>query len=132
MKIERLQHAMLVCKDVEKSKKFYKEVLRLEEIERKLVNAPHDGAWFKMDNTRFHLAEYKDGHPRIRPEIASDVVWDNHIAFEVDDIEAWKEHFDKLQVPCVVGKLGGDFMKQLYVRDPDNHLIELVVSLQKY
>lgn len=132
LKIERLQHAMLCVTNAERSAKFYREVLLMEQMERRLTTAVRNGAWFKMGNTRFHLAEYAEGHPRITHAVDPKEVWDNHIAFEVEDIEIWRQHFEKLGVPYVLGKLGGDFMQQIYVRDPDNNLIELIHSLAPY
>ena len=62
MKLKRLQHAMYLCKDVEESSKFYTHVLGMEEIPRKLIDPKRKGAWFKMGDTRFHLAQGPEGH----------------------------------------------------------------------
>src|SRR6516164_9672037 len=65
MKLKRLQHAMYLCRDLEASRKFYTDVLGMEEIPRKLIDPVRKGAWFKLGDTRFHLAQWEEGHWRL-------------------------------------------------------------------
>jgi plastocyanin len=63
MELKRLQHAKYLCRDLEASRKFYTDVLGMEEIPRKLIDPVRKGAWFKLGDTRFHLAQFCLLHP---------------------------------------------------------------------
>ena len=131
MKLKRLQHAMYLCRDVEESRKFSTDVLGMEEIPRKLINPKGKGAWFKMGDTRFHLAQWDEGHWSLGGKGKAIEIWDNHLAFEVDDIEAWKKKLNGLSIPFVVGTMGEGFMKQIYFKDPLGNMVELVHHLRE-
>jgi len=118
MKLKRLQHAMYLCRDLEASRKFYTDVLGMEEIPRKLIDPVRKGAWFKLGDTRFHLAQWEEGHWSLGGATQPITVWDNHLAFEVDDIEAWKRRLTEMGIEYMVGTMGEGFMKQIYFRDP--------------
>ena len=54
MKIEAIHHVSLGVTDLERSRQFYREILRLEEIERPPFNFP--GAWFSVGaSQQLHL-----------------------------------------------------------------------------
>ncbi len=131
MKLKRLQHAMFLCRDLEASRKFYTDVLGMEEISRKLINPARKGAWFKLGDTRFHLAQWDEGHWSLQGQGKALTVWDNHLAFEVDDIEAWKQTLARHGIAFVVGTMGEGFMKQVYFKDPSGNTVELVQHLRE-
>ncbi len=130
MKLKRLQHAMYLCRDLEASRKFYKEVLGMEEIPRKLNDPARKGAWFKLGDTRFHLAQWEEGHWSLGGARQPITVWDNHLAFEVDDIEVWKRWLTEKSIAFAVGTMGEGFMKQIYFKDPGGNMVELVEHLR--
>ncbi len=125
MKINRLQHALLTVKDLEEARKFYKEVLDLEEMDRWLIDPARDGAWFRIGTTRLHLAAWQDHPSNDKLGQALDF-WDNHIAFEVDDIEEWKRKLKEKRVEYVEGVMGGKKMDQVYLKDPSGNMVELI------
>ena len=130
MKLKRLQHAMYLCRDLEASRKFYTDVLGMEEIPRKLIDPVRKGAWFKLGDTRFHLAQWEEGHWSLGGATQPITAWDNHLAFEVDDIEAWKRRLTEMGIEYMVGTMGEGFMKQIYFRDPGGNSVELVQHLR--
>ena len=125
MEITRLQHALLTVKNLEASRAFYQDVLGLEEMERWLIDPARDGAWFRIGNTRLHLAVWED-HPSNQKVGQSLDPWDNHIAFEVDNIEAWKKKLKEKGVEYLQGVMGGEKMAQVYFRDPSGNSVELI------
>ena len=117
MKIQELNHVAIHVSDVEKSCEFYRCVLRLEAIPRPAFTFP--GAWFRLGaNQELHLigdrAEPVFSHNR-----------GNHFALQVDDLDAWERHFDSVKMEHLPRKRRPDGASQLFVRDPDGHVIEL-------
>lgn len=125
MNILKLDHAALMVKDVEQSRQFYRQVLGMNEI-------PGLGAiWLAKGSAEIHLlGESEKG----RAARAAGTVDDHdladghttHIAFEVDDLKEAERHLRKQQVEIVCGpRPRGSGAEQLYIRDPDGHVIEL-------
>ncbi|HXT40840.1 MAG TPA: VOC family protein [Candidatus Angelobacter sp.] len=117
MKIRELNHVAIHVGDVEKSCRFYRDVLRLESMPRPAFTFP--GAWFRLgSNQELHLlgdrAEPVFSHHR-----------GNHFALQVDDLDAWERHFKSLGVEHQPRKTRPDGASQLFLRDPDGHVIEL-------
>ena len=54
MEIRRLDHAALLVKDVERSRRFYGQVLGMEEVPRP-SNFAFPGAWFRKGVAEIHL-----------------------------------------------------------------------------
>lgn len=54
MEIRRLDHAALLVKDVERSRRFYGQVLGMEEVPRP-SNFTFPGAWFRKGHAEIHL-----------------------------------------------------------------------------
>ena len=117
MKIYELNHVAIHVKDVEASCEFYKKVLRLEPTPRPAFSFP--GAWFRLgENQELHLiggrTEPVFGHNR-----------GNHYALRVDNLDDWERHFAELRADFRPRKMRPDGAWQVYVRDPDGHVIEL-------
>ena len=103
--------------DVERSCAFYRSILRLEMLPRPAFDFP--GAWFRLGaNQELHLI----GRclATVPPVNAF-----NHFALRVDNLAAWEEHFKKTGVESRLRKQRPDGAWQIYVRDPDGHVIEL-------
>ncbi len=133
MEIRKLDHASLLVKDVERSRRFYSQVLGMEEVPR-----PHNfdfpGAWFRKGSAELHLiGEAEPGraaqvHPGgyRREEMARG--YGSHIAFEVNDLEEAQQHLRACGVEVVGGpRPRGDGVLQMYICDPDNYIVELFV-----
>ncbi|GIW92356.1 MAG: glyoxalase [Pirellulaceae bacterium] len=115
--IRQLDHVAIHVKDVERSCRFYEEVLMLERIPRPAFTFP--GAWYRLGETQeLHLigdrTEEVHSHHR-----------GNHFALLVDDIDVWEAHFRALHVPYLERRTRPDGAIQIYVVDPDGHYIEL-------
>ena len=123
MKIQELNHVAVHVGDVEKSCRFYREVLRLEPMERPAFTFP--GAWFRLGaNQELHIigdrAEPVFSHNR-----------GNHFALRVDDLDAWDRHFRILEFEHPPRKTRPDGASQLFLHDPDGHVIELFTPAPK-
>lgn len=119
MKIQQLNHVAIHVVDVDASVRFYRDVLRLESMPRPAFSFP--GAWFRLGvDQELHLignrAESVHSHHR-----------GNHYALMVDDIDAWERSFQEGGVPSR-RQIRPDGAHQVYVTDPDGHVIELCTA----
>lgn len=132
MEIRKLDHAAMLVKDVERSSRFYGQVLGMEQIPRpSTFNFP--GAWFSKGSFQIHLiGEAESGRAaQVNPGYRRDEMargYGAHVAFEVDDLEAAMQHLRAHDVEIVGGpRPRGDGVQQLYICDPDGYIIELFV-----
>jgi len=117
MKILELNHVALHVADVEKSCEFYRDVLKLERMSRPAFTFP--GAWFRLGvNQELHLIGER-GEP-----VASSNRG-NHFALQVGELDSWEQHFQKLGTDFRPRKSRPDGAWQVFLRDPDGHVIEL-------
>jgi catechol 2,3-dioxygenase-like lactoylglutathione lyase family enzyme len=134
MNIRKLDHASFLVTDVERSRRFYSQVLGLREIPR-TSNADNPGAWLTNDEHSFEvhlIGEAEAGrvaqtHTQYRrDELARGS--GTHAAFEVDDLEETIQHLRAHNVEIVGGpRPRGDGVQQTFICDPDGYMIELFV-----
>src|SRR5713101_5301150 len=96
MEIRKLEHAALPVKDVERSRRFYSQVLCMEEVSRP-SNFAFPGAWFRKGSAELHLiGEAEPGRAaQAQPGYRRDEQsrgYAAHIAFEVDDLDEVQRH----------------------------------------
>jgi catechol 2,3-dioxygenase-like lactoylglutathione lyase family enzyme len=120
MNIRELNHVAIHVADVERSSRFYRDVLRLETMARPAFDFP--GAWFRLGtNQELHLIGKSDSP-------VSTGSRNNHFALRVDDIAAWEVHLKKTGVAFRPRKQRPDGAWQIFLSDPDGHFIELFTS----
>lgn len=130
IQITDLNHVSLIVADVEASKRFYCDVLGMEETPRP-ATFHFAGAWVRRGGAELHLIQRSDaaqaaGDPPRRPRPDADVSRARHIGFAVADIEAALATLKAHGVEVVLGpRPRGDGVIQVYCCDPDGHLIEL-------
>jgi catechol 2,3-dioxygenase-like lactoylglutathione lyase family enzyme len=121
MKVLRSHHVSFSVADLDASKHFYGSVLGLAEIPRPAMGL--GGAWYRAGETEVHLIVRPDGVDTGTPPTKLTPVAD-HAAFQIDDYDGAVAHLRSagLDVLETNRKLG-----QLWVRDPDGHVIEFIV-----
>jgi catechol 2,3-dioxygenase-like lactoylglutathione lyase family enzyme len=133
MEIRRFDHVALLVKDVERSRRFYVQVLGMEEVPRpSSFNFP--GAWLRKGSAEIHLiGESEPGRAAqlqpggYRPDELS-IGHVAHFAFEVADLEKARQHLHVHDITIVGGpRPRGDGVMQMYVCDPDDYIVELFV-----
>lgn len=130
MEILTLHHVSLRVADLERSRRFYAEVLGLEQIERPPFNFP--GAWFRLGNRELHLI----GEPPEnlnRPRSINP--GDTHFAIRVKSFARAMEKLRRLgfredaekedPYGMVVRPNSIVGYPQAYILDPDGYLIEV-------
>ncbi len=117
MKIRELNHIAIHVADVARSSDFYRSVLQLQSIPRPAFSFP--GAWFRLGtNQELHLIGDR-GDP------VSSSNRGNHFALMVDDIDQWAHHLQESGANFAPKKKRPDGASQIFLRDPDGHVIEL-------
>jgi glyoxylase I family protein len=125
MRLRGLHHVTAICRDLEATIAFYRDVLGLGIV--------HDGpsdddpdarhVWFgTADGTLVSFMEY----PKL-PEGVVGVGSTHHFALRVDSAEeheAWRRYLREHGVPCTDIINRGAF-NSIYLRDPDGHVVEI-------
>jgi catechol 2,3-dioxygenase-like lactoylglutathione lyase family enzyme len=130
MEIDSLHHVALPCTDLERSRRFYQEVLGLTEIPRPAL--PVTGAWFRVGGSQeLHLV-VGDAQATFRSRKGMDTN-DIHFAVRVKD---YREALEALEAKGYREDLNPDDpmgirtsmrvgYPQIYILDPDRNIIEI-------
>jgi len=114
-------HTSFPIRNLERSRAFYEGVLGLKEIAR--PDLGFRGAWYAAGPCEVHLIEVPDGIDVGAPPPALNPLA-RHAAFAVRDYATTLEHLkahglDVLETSAAMG--------QIWLCDPDGHIIELIV-----
>lgn len=118
--VTQIDHVSVIITDVERSRRFYRDVLGLREINRPRT-FDFVVVWFDLGNMHIHLL-LKDN---------ADVISPRHFALRVTDAESARLHFRSHQIPCeeTTPIPGAD---RFFIRDPDGNRIEIIQWLRPY
>ena len=118
----RAHHLSFPISDLAQSREFYEGVLGLEPIPR--PDFPVDGIWYQAGDVQVHLIVTPPGVETAPPPPALNPI-DRHSAFAVDSYDATLAFLKSkgLEVFETSPDVG-----QMWVRDPDGHIIELIVD----
>ena len=127
--VRHIDHVTLVVRDVEASRRFYVGLLGMIEVPRPAFS--FDGAWFQAGATLIHLiGEHDRSGPAGYPlEVLVKSSRNHHFAFEVDDAYAAAAALKAKGIPLIDdAKLRPDGAVQVFLADPDHHVVELCTS----
>ncbi len=128
MQLRGLHHVTGICRDLEQTIAFYRDVLGLAVV--------HDGpsdddpqsrhVWFgAADGTPGRLVSFME-YPEL-PAGTTGVGSTHHFALLVgsaEELEGWTEYLRERGVECTAVMERSGF-RSVYVRDPDGHLVEI-------
>jgi lactoylglutathione lyase len=121
--VKKLLHTRYRVTDLDKTVTFYKDVLGLEEIHRSKSPRGSELVFFKAPGSEEEIEICKfDGSGPVN--VGSDIT---HLAFEVDDLEAFAKHSASKGYPLSDGPTptgGGNFIA--FVDAPEGYEIELI------
>jgi glyoxylase I family protein len=131
LRLGGIHHVTVLCKDVERSVAFYRNLLGLRVV-KQTTNSD--------DRTARHLFfGDAEGRPGTLvtcleyPELAEGKVGVgsiHHFALAVegeDELEAWRAYLVSRGVPCSE-VLDRTYFRSIYLRDPDGHVVELATE----
>jgi lactoylglutathione lyase len=117
LSVMELNHIALYVSDLKRSITFYQTVLQLQAIPRPAFSFP--GAWFRLGtNQELHLIA--DHGPAFFVSHEK-----NHFALRVKDLNSWEKHLRGIGAQFAPRKQRPDGAWQVFLRDPDQHVIEL-------
>lgn len=124
--VQAIDHVTIVVKDLAATRRFYVDVLGMRDVPR--PNFSFAGQWFQAGATLIHtVLEHEHSGSASGAFGRSTRGW--HIAFLVDDLTIAAARLEASGVDVVVPpKLRPDGAGQMFLHDPDGHLIELCVS----
>jgi catechol 2,3-dioxygenase-like lactoylglutathione lyase family enzyme len=133
-RVTALHHVALPVSDLERSRRFYREVLGLSELERPAA-FDFPGAWFSLGAGQLHLIQREGGTlRRDKPVDSRDV----HFALRVDDFDAMLARLRSAGYRDDVPRDDPTWLKwnrapnagfpQIFILDPDRHVIEINVA----
>lgn len=131
LEITQLHHVSIVVKDVAKAKQFYRDVLGMKEVPW-VDHYDFVGGWLRAGAYEVHLIQANDsvqppGDAPHHPNPSRDLTFARHFCFRVSDIDEAVKTLAAHNVPIAAGpRPRGDGATQLYIHDPDGHMIELV------
>lgn len=120
LQVTQIDHCSVIITDVERSRRFYRDVLGLREI-AKPRTFDFIVVWFDLGNQQLHLLR-KDRPDTISPR---------HFALRVTDVAAARAYFRERGVPTeeTTPIPGAD---RFFIRDPDGNRIEIIQWLEPY
>lgn len=137
-------HINLVVRDMEKARAFYGGVLQLRETFDRVL----EGAWIETvagvagavarcvfmederGSVRLELLQYSAPHDESAQELRPHAPGFRHIAFTVNDIDAWSKKLraagaEFFSPPVTVPfSVGGKTKRLCYFRDPEGNILE--------
>lgn len=134
LKFKTIDHITLIVADIERSKRFYCEILGMQQVPR--PNFDFEGLWLNPTQPDSGQPVRALIHITLESDLAGQAGWGDrsvirlsrghHFAFEVSDAIDCCEHLRSRGVKIVVEpQLRPDGPTQFYVQDPDGHVIEL-------
>lgn len=126
IRVRQIDHVTVVVKDLARSRRFYVDVLGMEETSRPAFKFP--GLWFQAGSTQIHLiGEHPEsGAAGVYRPAECQMSRTAHFAFEVDDALSARDVLIREGFPLADGpKQRPDGFTQIYVLDPDGYLVEL-------
>ena len=121
--IKKLLHTRYRVSDLEKTVEFYKEVLGLEETSRHTSGRGSQLVFFKAPGSDEEIEICKfDGSGPVN--VGSDIT---HLAFEVDDIDAFAKHSSAKGYPLSDGPhKSGSGSVIAFIDAPEGYEVELI------
>jgi len=129
IRVLHIDHITLVVRSLDASREFYVGLLGMAEVARPAFSFP--GAWFQAGSTLVHLIEQHDRSGPVGNQVApaSRNSRSHHFAFEVEDAQAAAQILKDRGITLIDdAKQRPDGAVQVFLADPDGHVVELCTS----
>lgn len=120
MEITHIDHVSVLITDVERSRRFYRDLLGLKEIAKPRTFS-FIALWFELGGQQLHLLLKKEADTRSP----------RHFALRVKDVPAARIYFRERGVPIEETTLIPS-CDRFFIYDPDGNRIEIIQWLEPY
>jgi lactoylglutathione lyase len=120
--VKKLLHTRYRVEDLERTVSFYKEVLGLEEVDRRTSGRGSKLVFLKAPESEelLELCEFAQSGPvQVGPDLT-------HLAFSVDDMEAFAKHAASKGYPLSDGPHQSGSSVIAFIYAPEGYEIELI------
>ncbi|WP_306421053.1 VOC family protein [Halalkalibacter sp. APA_J-10(15)] len=126
IRIKQLHHVSLVCRDLQRSVVFYRDMIGLEQIER--PDFDFEGAWFALGAGQLHLIvdEARIPNNPLEPHSRNP-----HFAIRVEDYNETVKWLKENEIEMIEKPHSKSGFAQIFCQDPDGYLIELHVPQEE-
>jgi catechol 2,3-dioxygenase-like lactoylglutathione lyase family enzyme len=127
IRVKSFDHVTIICADLEATRRFYVGVLGMTEVPRPAFKFA--GLWFQAGSVQIHatLQSSEAGQAGWGDRGNTVVSRGHHIAFAVDEMAQALAEIGAQGVPVASPlQQRPDGFQQVYLYDPDGHLVELV------
>ena len=124
--VSAFDHITIIVDDIEATRDFYVGLLGMKEMPRPDFDFP--GAWFQIGNVQIHVTASSElaGLAGWGDRKVKSLSRGHHFAFQVKSVEKAFKEIQKLNLKIASGpKFRPDGIHQIYIYDPDDHLVEL-------
>lgn len=120
IQVTQIDHVSVLITDVERSRRFYRDLLGLKEI-AKPRTFNFVALWFELGNQQLHLLQ------KSQPDTRSP----RHFALRVRDVQEARKYMRERDIPLEETTLipGCD---RFFIHDPDGNRIEIIQWLEAY
>jgi catechol 2,3-dioxygenase-like lactoylglutathione lyase family enzyme len=125
--VTSFDHVTIICADLDATRKFYVDVLGMSEVPRPAFGFP--GLWLQTGSVQIHATQQsaEAGQAGWGDRGVQVTSRGHHIAFAVEDVVKALEKIQALSVRIASPlQTRPDGFKQVYLYDPDGHVVELV------
>jgi catechol 2,3-dioxygenase-like lactoylglutathione lyase family enzyme len=122
--ISHIEETCLYCRDLAAARTFYEGVLGLRVIRAFEPTA----IVFRVDDRSVLIVFHPDESSQPERDVPSHgaLTGEGHVAFRVEDLDAWREHLQASGVAIEQEVTWGTGSTSIYVRDPGNNSVELL------
>ena len=127
--VNSFDHITLIVDDLAATRRFYVDFLGMTESKRPDFDFP--GAWFQIGAVQIHATSSSElaGLAGWGERHVKSISRGHHFAFTVDNFDDAMDTINKLGLKIGDGpKSRPDGAKQVYIYDPDGHLVEICSS----
>jgi glyoxylase I family protein len=126
MRLAGLHHITAICSDLERTTRFYRDVLGLALVREGQNDDDPDARHFWFGQPGGALLVSFMEYPALEAGRVG-VGSTHHFAFAVgssEELDAWRDHLRSHEIQCTdVFDRGG--LRSIYLRDPDGHILEI-------
>ena len=125
MKVNGLNHVNIVAGDIKKTIEFYETVLGMQAREIPMAPAGFGGRWIfdEQDQPIIHVQVYNPERHGARQEGPTGSI--DHVALTCSDFDGMLRRCEELGLEYRVNDRQYGDLRQVFVTDPDNVLLEL-------